>query len=107
MEFLFLIIGLVLGFVLAFLFFKSKNIAGADTSISDSKIIELDKQNAVLKSQFENANKENLRILSEGKEEKQRLNSEIEKLRSELNNANARIEGSIEKFKAQSLKPNR
>ena len=43
MDILFLLIGLVLGFGIAFLFFKGKQSVGSDTSILDSKIIGLEK----------------------------------------------------------------
>jgi hypothetical protein len=62
MEFLFLIIGLLLGAVLAFLFFKSKNNVGIDTSTLDLKIIELDKEKAVLETKLENAFKDYERL---------------------------------------------
>lgn len=104
MEILFLIIGLVLGFALAFLFLKNKTNGVADTAAFDVRINELDKQNAVLKTQLEGSQRENQKLSVDYKEEKQKLVSEIEKLRTDLNTANARIEGSIEKFKAQDEK---
>lgn len=104
MEILFLVVGLVLGFVIAFLFFKNKNSAVADTSAFDIRINELDKQNAVLKTQLDVATSENQKRALEFREEKTVLNVEIEKLRTELSTANARIEGSIEKFRAQDEK---
>jgi len=105
MEILFLITGLILGFVIAFLFFRSKNtVAVADTSAYDTRIAELDKQNAVLKTQLDAALNDNHKHALEYKEEKLRLNLEMEKVRSELSVANGRIEGSIEKFRAQDEK---
>ena len=54
MEILFLIVGLALGVVIAFLFFKGKQNSGADTSLLDSKINELDKStNKMFKVVFE------------------------------------------------------
>ncbi len=104
MEILFLIVGLALGVVIAFLFFKGKQNSGADTSLLDSKINELDKQNAVLKTQIDAASNENQKIVLEFRLEKERLMVDVEKYRTELNAANNRIEGSIEKFKAQDEK---
>ena len=106
MEILFLIIGLVLGFLIAFLLFRSKNTAVAivDTSVLDAKITELDKQNAVLKTQLDAALNENIKSGLEYKEEKLRLAAELEKVRTDLSTANGRIEGSIEKFRAQDEK---
>jgi DNA recombination protein RmuC len=104
MEILFLLVGLILGFAIAFLFTKNKNNAVADTTVYDAKINELEKQNAVLKTQLDGALNEHQKYSLEYREEKQKLNGEIEKLRSDLNNANGRIEGSIEKFKAQDEK---
>ena len=62
MEILFLVIGLALGFVIALLFFKAKQTTVTDTSLFDSKINELDKQNAVLKTQLDVSIKENQKI---------------------------------------------
>jgi DNA recombination protein RmuC len=104
MEILFLIVGLALGFVIAFLFFKGKQNGSTDTSVLDSKINELDKQNAVLKTQIENQLNENQKVSVEYKQEKDRLVADVEKYREQLNAANNRIEGSIEKFKAQEEK---
>ena len=73
MEILFLIVGLALGVVIAFLFFKGKQNSGADTSLLDSKINELDKQNAVLKTQIDAASNENQKIVLEFRLEKERL----------------------------------
>ena len=67
MEILFLIIGLVLGFVIAFLFFNGKQKPGGNTSMLDSKIAGLEKD------------------LSYAEKEKQRLSLEKEQLNSELN----------------------
>jgi DNA recombination protein RmuC len=106
MEFVFLIIGLVLGFVIAFLFFKGKQNGTTDTSLLDSKISELDKQNAVLEAQLENAFKENQKNTSDYKQEKERLTADVEKYRSESSVLNSRIEASVEKFKAQDEKHN-
>jgi DNA recombination protein RmuC len=93
MDVLFLIIGLILGFGIAFLLLKGKQNANFDSSTLDSKIIGLEKDLSF-------AEKEKQRIYSE----KEQLNSELNTTRSELNAANIRIEGSLEKFKAQDEK---
>lgn len=115
MNFLFLLIGIVIGCVITFLFLKSKNNTISDTSDLDSKIIDLDKQKAILEEKLKNAIKDYDRIDYEFKttkeqlvhdstKEKEKLNSEIDDLRTQLNNANIRIERSIEAFKAQEEK---
>ncbi|MBL7889644.1 MAG: DNA recombination protein RmuC [Bacteroidia bacterium] len=112
MELLYLIIGILIGAAIMYFFLKSKNDAGADTSALDSRIVELDKQKAVLESKLENAQKEYERLdydfktsreqlIHDSTKEKEKLNSEIHQLRNELNGANIRIERSIEAFKAQ------
>jgi DNA recombination protein RmuC len=112
MEFLFLIIGLALGCLMAFLFFKLKQNQSADTSALDLKIIELDKDKLVLSTNLSNAEKENIRITSELKNSKeqftQELNAEREKYLTELNTekeklskAESRIARAEEVFKSQ------
>lgn len=124
--FLFLIVGLLLGGVIAFLFLKGKQNEKVDTSVFDSKIQELEMAKAVLKTQLDNAASENQRLNGEYrdskekhavelktsreqaneelKSEREKLNTEIVGLRSELNDANIRIAKSIEAFKAQNEK---
>ncbi len=115
MEFLFLIIGLVLGFSIAYLLLKSKQNNGDESSLLENKIADLDKQKAVLETRLENASKENDRLEYDSKttreqlvhdasKEKEKLNSEIHELRNQLNAANIRIERSIEAFKAKDEK---
>jgi DNA recombination protein RmuC len=112
MDFLFLIIGIAVGAAIIYLLFKSKSNVVMDTSLLDAKIVELDKQKAVLESKLENAAKEYERLeydfkttreqlIHDATKEKEKLNSEIHQLRGDLNNANIRIERSIETFKAQ------
>ena len=93
MDILFLLIGLVLGFGIAFLFFKGKQSVGSDTSILDSKIIGLEKD-------FSFAEKEKNRILSE----KELLNKELISIREELNASNITIAKAREAFKSQEEK---
>lgn len=92
-EILFLIIGLALGFGIAFLFLKGKQNAGLDTSVLDSKIIGLEKD-------LSYADKEKLRISAEKEQLSAELNVEKEKvLRSET-----RIARAEEVFKSQEEK---
>lgn len=94
MDFLFLIIGLILGFGLAYLFLKGKQTAGSDTAL-DSKIIGLEKDLSF-------AEKEKQRIFAEKEQFSSELNIEKEKL-SKAENRIARAE---EIFKSQEEKFN-
>lgn len=93
MDILFLIIGLILGFGIAYLFFKGKQSAGSDSSLLDSKIIGLEKDLSF-------AEIEKQRIFSE----KEQFNSELTKMREELNAANITIAKARETFKSQEEK---
>lgn len=104
MNFLFLLIGCVLGFIIAFLFFKSKNNEGIDTSELDGKIIDLDKDKLVLDTELKNAEKEIDRLAGELKASTLQLANELSTEREKLSAAEARIASSIEKFKAQDEK---
>lgn len=115
MEFLFLIIGLILGFTIAFLFFKSKDNGVIDTSQQDAKIIELDKHNAVLKTQLENAAKDYERLeydfkttkeqlIHDSGKEKEKLQIELNSEKEKLSKAESRIARAEEIFKAQDEK---
>lgn len=89
MEFLFIAVGCAFGFVIAFLFLKTKQITGADTSLLDARIVELDKEKLVLQTNFANAEKENLRLHTELKSVKDQLSLELiterEKYLKEIN----------------------
>jgi len=126
MDILLLIIGLALGFVIAFLLFKNRNVAVADTSALDARIVELEKEKLVLATNFENAQREIARLSEELKTlkeqshaemqeerskneqhlevEKERAAAEINTLRKELNDANITIAKAREAFKAQEEK---
>jgi len=117
MEFLFLIIGLILGFALAFLFFKSKQNQDINSSDLDQKIIELDKEKLVLVTNLTNAEKENNRLITEVKNSKEQFILEIsrerEKYLNEINaekeklsKAESRIARAEEIFKSQEEKYN-
>lgn len=95
MDFLFLIIGLVLGFGLAYLFLKGKQTGGSDTSSLDSKIIGLEKDLSF-------AAKENQRLLSE----KEQFSSELNLEKEKLSKAETRIARAEEIFKSQEEKFN-
>jgi DNA recombination protein RmuC len=77
MEILFIIVGLVLGYIIAFLFFKLKQNNTMDTSAFETKIIELDKEKLVLQTNLTNAYKENQRLTDELKIIKEQLAAEI------------------------------
>lgn len=95
MDILFLIIGLALGFGIAYLFFKGKQGVGSDTSSLDSKIIGLEKDLSFVE-------KEKQRIFSE----REQFNAELTKMREELNAANITIAKARETFKSQDEKFN-
>ncbi|MCW3084402.1 MAG: recombination protein RmuC [Bacteroidetes bacterium] len=89
MEILFLIIGLVLGFVIAFLLFRNKNTAVADPSVQDAKFVALEKEKLVLSTTFANAEKEITRINLELKNLREQsaleITAERQKYTTELN----------------------
>ncbi|MCE3278836.1 MAG: rmuC [Bacteroidetes bacterium] len=112
MEFLFLIIGLVLGFFIAFLFYRNKNSSVMDTSVLDSQIILLEKDKLVLDANFKNAEKEIVRLtaelkdlqekyLSELNRERERYLNEINSEKEKLSKAESRIARAEEVFKSQ------
>lgn len=89
MEFLFIVVGCIFGFVTAFLFFKLKQNQGTNTSVFDNKIIELDKEKLVLQTNLANADKDNKRLTDELKTVKEQLAMELtlerEKFIKEIN----------------------
>lgn len=112
MEILFLVIGLALGFTIAFLFLKNRNSGLSDSSAIDSKIIVLEKDKLVLDANFKNSEKEISRLTAELKELQakylQELNREREKYSSDINaekeklsKAESRIARAEEVFKSQ------
>lgn len=115
MEFLFIVVGFIFGFVIAFLLFKLKQNQGIDTSVLDNKIIELDKEKLVLQTNFSNAEKENRRITDELKTVKEQLATELslerEKFIREINlekeklsKAEARLAKAEQVFQSQEEK---
>ncbi len=93
MEVLFLIIGLGLGYGIAYLFLKSKKSTIPDSLALDMEIIGL-------KKDLEFANTEKQRL----SEEKEKLSLDYTQANADLIAANLRIKGSIEKFNAQEEK---
>lgn len=90
MEFLFLVAGCILGFVIAFLFFKLKqNASIPDSSALNNQIIELDKQKLVLQTNLGNLEKEAQRLQHELKTNKEQLSAELiaerEKYQNDIN----------------------
>jgi DNA recombination protein RmuC len=117
MDFLFIAVGCIFGFAIAFLFLKSKQNTGIDTSELDAKIISLEKDKLVLQTNLLNSEKENQRIFNELKIIKEQLTSEIvterEKYLNELNiekeklsKAESRIARAEEIYKSQEEKNN-
>lgn len=86
MEILFLIIGLALGFVIAFLLFRNRQTAVADTSASDGKIVALEKEKLVLGTNFTNAEKEIARIGAELRSLKEQTAQELHTAREKYAN---------------------
>lgn len=104
MDFLFIAVGCVFGFVIAFLFLRNKNNAVADTSVLDAKIVELEKDKLVLQTNLINAEKENQRLKTDLTLEKEKLNTEIITLRKDLNDSNITIAKAREAFRSQEEK---
>lgn len=126
MEILFLIIGLLLGAVITFLFFKTKQNPVTDTSVYDKKIADAEMAGAVLQTQLNHATAENHRLNAEQKgmrdqytseikllreqaadelnREREKLNAELSVLRKEANDGNITIAKAREAFKAQEEK---
>lgn len=109
MEFLFLVIGCILGFVIAFLFFKLKqNSSIPDTSTVDNQIIELDKQKLVLQTNLNNTEKEIQRLQQELKTSKEQLTAELtserEKHQKEISSERERLQNEINSEKEKNSK---
>jgi len=115
MEFLFLIIGLLLGFAIAFLWFKNRYSNSVNSPEIESKIILLEKDKLILDTNFKNSEKEIARLNSELKTLQEKYISELNKDRerylAEINNekeklskAESRIARAEEIFKSQEEK---
>lgn len=101
MEILFLLVGAVFGFLIAFLLNKSKGSEIVDTAVFDEKIIALEKEKLVLDTQLINAEKQIERLSGQSKETIDQLKAELDSERQKVSAAEARIAASIEKFRAQ------
>lgn len=101
MEFLFLVVGATFGFVIAYLFFKSKNNEGQDTSALDAKIIALDKDKLVLETHLQNAEKETDRLSADLKNANEQFAKDVSEEREKLSKAESRIAAATEVYKAQ------
>lgn len=77
MEILFLIIGLALGFVIAFLLFRGRNAAGPEQDMLGGKMTELEKEKLLLGAHISNAEKEIARMSSELKAVKEQTAAEL------------------------------
>lgn len=93
MDILFLIIGLILGFGIAYLFLKGKQNVNSDSAILDSKIISLEKDLSF-------AEKEKQRIFSE----KEQINSELLIEKEKALKSETRIARAEEIYKSQEEK---
>ena len=102
MNILFLIIGLVLGFVIAFLFFRTKQIPAADTLELDAKINSLEKDKLILQTNISNYEKEIARINTD----KETITAELNNEREKNIKVEKRIAGAEEVYKSQEEKYN-
>ena len=126
MEILLLISGLVLGVIIAVLFFKGKQNVQVDTSLFEKKISELETSKAVLTAQYDNSIAENQRLNTDLKllreqyaaelkatrehaaeelnREKEKLNAELVVLRKETTDSAITIAKARESFRSQEEK---
>ena len=75
MEFLFIAIGFLFGFVIAYLFLKSKPTENTATAVLEFKIIELEKEKVILQTNIANSEKDYNRLANEFKIAKNYSNS--------------------------------
>jgi DNA recombination protein RmuC len=112
MEILFLVVGLVLGFAIAYLFLRGKQNTVADTSIFESRITELDRKNVAAEASLNHSRNDNQRLEQELRQLREQfaaeLNASREKYLNELNlekdklsKAESRIARAEEIFKSQ------
>lgn len=99
MEILFLIVGLCLGFVISFLYFKSRSNQNNSSKELEEKIISLDKEKLVLQERFNHALETEKKLSEEFRLYKEVSIKELNEEREKLNVANGRLETSIEKFR--------
>jgi DNA recombination protein RmuC len=96
MSVLFLVIGLILGVVVGWFYFKSK--AQQSAKDIEARIIALDKENGIAQEKLNAALNERLRISQEYQTEKELLKVELNKERELLNSANTRLAKAEEVF---------
>jgi DNA recombination protein RmuC len=112
MEILFLVVGLVLGFAIAYLFLRGKQNTVADTSVFESRITELDRKNVAAEASLNHSRNDNQRLEQELRQLREQfaaeLNASREKYLNELNlekdklsKAESRIARAEEIFKSQ------
>lgn len=117
MEFLFIAVGCVFGCLITFLFFRSKQNESQDTSPWDKKIVDLDKEKLVLETNLLNVTKDNTRLTSELRNNKEQFTQEVDRMREmylteintekdKLSKAESRIARAEEIFKSQEEKYN-
>jgi len=115
MDFLFIAVGCIFGFAIAFLFLKLNKNLKIDTSELDAKIVSLDKEKLILQTNLVNSENQNNRMSIELKDLKEQFNSEINNERSKylfelniekekLSKAEARIARAEEIYKSQEEK---
>lgn len=96
MSVLFLVIGLILGVVVGWFYFKSK--AQQSANDMEARIIALDKENGIAQEKLNAALNERLRVSQEYQTEKELLKVELNKERELLNSANTRLAKAEEVF---------
>lgn len=117
MEIAFLIIGIIIGALLAWFYFKTKNSDSAEAKRLNEKLIEEEKQKIVLQTQIENYQKEISKLAQELQNEKETHHSlllaerakyeqEIKKLNNDYIEISNRLESARTHFKIQEDKIN-
>lgn len=96
MSVLFLVIGVLLGVVVGWLYFKSK--AQQSANDLEARITSLDKENGISQEKLNAALAERQRVLQEYQTEKESLKAELNKERELLNTANTRLAKAEEVF---------
>ncbi|MDQ3048365.1 MAG: DNA recombination protein RmuC [Bacteroidota bacterium] len=115
MDILFLVLGLILGAVIVFLFLRSKQAKGGDTAIQDAKLNELEKSKLVLETNLVNAEKEMLRLSNElritreqhaehSALEREKFLSDLNSEKEKVSKYESRIARAEEVFKSQEEK---
>ena len=77
MELLYLIVGIIIGFILAYLMYKKNNNTATDAGVLEKQLIDLEKQKIVADTNFANAEKEKLQSQQEVKQVREQFASEL------------------------------